>query len=166
MKLGKLPILGFILAIFLGQLLLVGTQMDFRSTNSLYDESGEGLPEIQNAINPDSTNMINTHYLAADQIDGIIDPIQIKQTGYQTIDAKRGNTNSGTNTISTISIDEANGWFVNSTDIEVWNLKRLYGINGTFDDGVDPWTNYTIDGGSNTQLVSYNSTGGYVVCRN
>jgi len=98
--------------------------------------------------------------------EGVINPASILQSGYQTTEMTRGRTDTGTNTVGNITIDEANGWFVNSTEIEVTNLQRLYGLNGTFNDGTDPWLPYTIDGGSNTQITSYNSTGGYIVCQN
>ncbi|MGY5855737.1 MAG: hypothetical protein RTS72_04000, partial [Candidatus Thorarchaeota archaeon] len=98
--------------------------------------------------------------------EGVIDPVSLLQSGYQTTELSRGRTDTGTNTEGNITIDETNGWFVNNTSIEVTDLQRLYGINGTFDDGTDPWIPYTIDGGDNTQINSYNSTGDYIVCRN
>jgi hypothetical protein len=97
---------------------------------------------------------------------GLLVPTQIEQSGFMTTEASKARTDTGENAASNISIDESNGWFVNSTKVEVWGLQQLYGVNGTFDDGVAPWTNYTINGGSNTQIPSYNSTGQYIVCRN
>jgi hypothetical protein len=97
---------------------------------------------------------------------GTIDPVSIRQSGYQTTDAARGRIEPGTSTEGNVSIDEGNGWFVNSTQVEVSSLSRLYAANGTFDDGTDPWIPYTYDGGSNTQINYYNSTGGFIVCKN
>ncbi|MFX1483118.1 MAG: hypothetical protein ACFFCP_08010, partial [Promethearchaeota archaeon] len=113
-----------------------------------------------------SDSIVNSYSTAQDSQDGIINPALMTQSGYQTTDLKRGRTDTGSNTAGNITIDDTNGWSVNYTEIEVTNLKRLYAVNGTFDDGTDPWTTYSIDGGSNTQLHSYNSSGGYIVCRN
>ena len=98
--------------------------------------------------------------------EGKINPVQIKKSGFQTTDAVKARTDTGANTIQNIAIDESNNWFVNHTSVEVSNLKKLYGVNGTFEDGVDPWTNYTIDGGFNTQIAGYDSDGEYITCRN
>ncbi|MHA2386362.1 MAG: hypothetical protein ACXAEE_09155, partial [Candidatus Thorarchaeota archaeon] len=109
----------------------------------------------------------NAFSISAAPDEGVLDPIRIRQSGYQTTEGRKGRTDTGSNTQIDIAIDDANGWFANSTSIDVWNLQRLYGINGTFDTGTDPWTNYTLGGGgSSTQLVSYNSTGKYIECKN
>ncbi len=97
---------------------------------------------------------------------GVIEPASILQSGYQTTELRRARTDTGTNADGNVTIDEANDWFVNSTSVEVSNLRRLYAVNGTFDDGTDPWIPYTINGGGNTQFTSYNSTGGFIVCKN
>jgi hypothetical protein len=98
--------------------------------------------------------------------EGVIDPVSMLQSGYQTTELTSARTDTGTNTAGNITIDEANGWFVNSTEVEVTNLRRLYGVNGTFDNGTDPWATHTYNGGGNTQIDSYNSTGGFIVCKN
>ena len=104
--------------------------------------------------------------ISAEPSEGVLNPIRIQQSGYQTTELARGSADAGVSTTRNITIDETDGWFANNTAVEVSNLKRLYCVNGTFDDGTDPWTNYSIDGGSNTQIHSYNSSGGYIVCRN
>ena len=50
--------------------------------------------------------------------------------------------------------------------MEVSNIKRLYGVNGTFEDGVEPWTNYTVTYGGDTQIAGFAPVGEYITCRN
>lgn len=104
--------------------------------------------------------------ISQNEHEGVIDPVSILQSGSQTTDLSRGRIETGIDTTGSIEIDEANGWFVNNTSIEVTDLKRLYGLNGTFDDGTDPWSSYTYDGGSNTQIATYNSSEGFIECKN
>ncbi|MHA2025290.1 MAG: hypothetical protein ACW98U_05245 [Candidatus Thorarchaeota archaeon] len=126
------------------------------------------VSDTRESPGPDNRNVVNDWGFTISQTtqEGVIDPAPIKQTGYQTTDLSRGRTDTGTNTAGNITIDDANGWTINSTEIEVTDLKRLYAVNGTFEDGTAPWTTYSIDGGSNTQIHSYNSSGEYIVCRN
>jgi hypothetical protein len=98
--------------------------------------------------------------------EGIIDPVTIRQSAYQTTTQKKGQTDIGTNTKTNITIDDANGWFANNTQIDVTDVRRIYSVNGTFEDGTAPWTPYTYNGGSNIQITSYNASGKYVVCQN
>ena len=115
---------------------------------------------------PGTKTETNSFSLSQSSQTGLLAPTQIEQSGLMTTEASKARTDTGENTVSNISIDESNGWFVNYTTVDVWDLQRLYGVNGTFEDGVAPWTNYTYTTGSNTQIPSYNSTGQYIVCRN
>ncbi|TFG32395.1 hypothetical protein EU528_03550 [Candidatus Thorarchaeota archaeon] len=129
-----------------------------------------------NEIASDSPDVIDTRArdvethdafaLSQDTKEGIINPIQIRESGFQETDPVRARTDTGTNTNQNITIDDSNDWFANSTSVEVSNVKRLYGVNGTFEEGVDPWTVYTIDGGSNIQIADYDDDGEYIICRN
>jgi hypothetical protein len=98
--------------------------------------------------------------------EGIINPVQIKQSAFQDTDSVKARTDTGANTVQNITIDDGNNWVINHTSVEVSNIKRLYGVNGTFDDGIDPWTTYTINGGSNTQIPGYDADSEYITCRN
>ena len=142
MKLGKRPILGFILAIFLGQLLLVGNQMDFRSADSLYDESGEGIPEIQNAIDPDLLNTFDTHSLASDTASGILDPVLTEQTGWYDTGGISARTEANISDYTNIPIDNDSTWVASNAKMDLWNLNREYAENGTFDEGISGNTTY------------------------
>ena len=141
-------------------------------TSSTLESSVDSISEISDDIEegPVFQNIkeVNDGRFTLSQVEhqGVINPVSILESGYQTTELKKARTDTGTNTVGNISIDEANGWFVNNTNVEVTNLQRLYGLNGTFDDGTDPWSSYTYDGGGNTQINYYNSTGEFIVCKN
>ena len=168
MRKGKHAVIGLLVILLIG---LLGTANNGRVSKEGSD-SLFALPSNEFQQGPTRTDQSERlersdgFTISAAPNEGVLDPIRIRQSGYQTTEGKRGRTDTGSNTQSDIAIDDANGWFMNSTSIDVWNLQRLYGINGTFDTGTDPWTNYTLGGGgSSTQLVSYNSTGKYIECK-
>jgi hypothetical protein len=138
---------------------------DVYSNTSPQDNDTTDLPDLINYQDYD-VGKKNAFSLSQDDAEGIINPVQVKESGFQETDAVKARTDTGTNTIQNITINEGNNWFANYTSIEVSNIKRLYGINGTFEEGVEPWTNYTIDGGSNTQIADYDSDGEYIICQN
>ncbi len=106
--------------------------------------------------------------ISQDTQEGVLDPNTITQSGYQTTDEVRARTDSGNNAKQNITVDDANDWKVSKSEVQVENLKKLYAVNGTFDDEVSPWTNYTYDpsGGDQTQSAVWNTTEGYVSCVN
>ncbi|MFW9967675.1 MAG: hypothetical protein ACFFEA_11025 [Candidatus Thorarchaeota archaeon] len=164
MKKGMHAVIG-LLAIFLIGFIGIA---DFGAISNI-ELNDNSLSDSQSAQTLQDGTSIETKgfTISSDSKSGVLDPIRIRQSGYQTTEGKRGRTDTGSNTQSDIAIDDANGWFMNSTSIDVWNLQRLYGINGTFDAGTDPWTNYTKGGGgSSTQLASYNSAEKYIECKN
>ncbi|MFX1416449.1 MAG: hypothetical protein ACFFC0_06530, partial [Promethearchaeota archaeon] len=163
MRIGKHAIIG-ILAMLLIGLIAAPTPGAFSKSDVKNDLSASS--ESDQTLQEKGPVRSKVFSASAEPIEGVLDPIGIKQSGYQTTDLARGSADVGASTARNITIDEADGWFVNNTAVEVSSLKRLYCANGTFDDGTDPWTNYSYDGGSNTQLHSYNSSGGYIVCRN
>jgi len=154
----------FAFVTLIGFTLMMGfvTSFDSHKLHDVINDSGEG-PVLQNI------NEVNEGKFAISQTtqEGVINPVQIKQSGFQTTDTVRAQTDTGSNTVQNITIDEGDNWFVNYTSVEVSSIKQLYGVNGTFEDGVKPWTNYTINGGSgNTQIPGYDSDGEYITCRN
>ncbi len=106
--------------------------------------------------------------LSQDTQTGILNPARMVQRGHQDTSLLRARTDSGKNTQQNITIDEANHWTASRTEVEVTNLRKLYAVNGTFDDEVDPWTSSTYDpsGGKQTQTAVWNSTEGYVTVAN
>jgi hypothetical protein len=142
---------------------LVGVSTFSNVINNNDNSSNQAMLDATDSLLHPTENQFSIAQLTQN---GVLDPVEVKHTGYQQTDALRARTDTGTNTVKNITIDDTNDWFVNYTEIEVSDLKRLYAVNGTFEDGTDPWTNYSIDGGSNTQIVSYNSTEEIIECRN
>ena len=109
-----------------------------------------------------------TFLVSNEQLEGTLDPVRVKQSGYYATENLSAKTDTGTNTKANLTIDEENGWSVNQADLELWNLQRLYVANGNFDDDTSDWSNYTHDssGGNQTQIVSYNDMSEYVTVEN
>ncbi|MFW9803111.1 MAG: hypothetical protein ACFFFC_10690, partial [Candidatus Thorarchaeota archaeon] len=168
MRKGKHAVIGLLVILLIGFLGTANNSImsKARSDSLIVSPSNEAQQGLTRTDQSESLERSDAFTISATPNEGVLNPIRIRQSGYQTTEGKRGRTDTGSNTQSDIAIDDANGWFMNSTSIDVWNLQRLYGINGTFDTGTDPWTNYTLGGGgSSTQLVSYNSTGKYIECK-
>ncbi|MFW9789263.1 MAG: hypothetical protein ACFFE2_15725, partial [Candidatus Thorarchaeota archaeon] len=142
--------------------LLILAHTEFSTPWTTSQTNIEEGPALQNIREVDNRNF----KISQTTKEGVIDPVEIKETAFQTTDPAKARTDTGENTVQNISIDESNEWFVNYTSAEVSNIKKLYGVNGTFENGVEPWTNYTINGGSNTQIPGYDSSGEYITCRN
>ena len=136
------------------------------------------LNSISNNENTDSLEFIdlyendmgtmNAFGLSQDTQEGVLNPNTMTQRGHQISDVLRARTDSGRNTHQNITIDEANDWTVSKSEIQVGNLKKLYAVNGTFDEEVEPWTNSTYDasGGAQVQSADWNSTEGYLTLVN
>jgi len=123
------------------------------------------IPEVANSAFGGRNESFS---LSQGTLEGTLNPNTITQRGHQVSDLVRARTDSGKNAQQDITIDEGDGWTVSEARVEVTNLRKLYAVNGTFDDEVDPWTSSTYDpsGGSQTQSAVWNSTEGYVTCVN
>jgi hypothetical protein len=98
---------------------------------------------------------------------GTMNPVRAQQSGYRTAEDLSARTDTGINAISNLTIDEENGWAVSQADLELWNLKRLYVENGTFEDSTAPWTNSTYDpDGDQNQTVVHDDVEEYVSTEN
>ena len=71
---------------------------------------------------------------------GFMDPILVEQTGYFETGNVSARTDTSTNTESSLTIDTDHDWVASSAELDVWNLQRMYVINGTFDEGVPGYT--------------------------
>jgi hypothetical protein len=116
--------------------------------------------------------------------DGVLNPLTIEETGYASPGVLSGRTDTGTDTSYEIFLDEEHGWVASRAEVDVWNLTRLYAVNGSFVDGipgpnVNPngsveyhpygWdaTSYEPETYNQTQLAAYDdSSTGYVVVEN
>ncbi|MHA1769748.1 MAG: hypothetical protein ACTSV3_07885 [Candidatus Thorarchaeota archaeon] len=81
---------------------------------------------------------------ASDPHSGTLRPIPVEQAGYISSSNISAQTDTMRNTATNLTIDDGNGWMGSCAEVDVWNLKRLYVANGSFDDGV-PGTNEVPD---------------------
>jgi hypothetical protein len=114
---------------------------------------------------------------------GTLDPVQIEQSGFYST----GNISARTDTLveseNTFPIDSDHDWVASTAEIDVWNIERLYVVNGSMDQGIPGYTlnpNYILDGypygwsaisnntdPDQTQLVSYVDSGRrYILVQN
>ena len=66
---------------------------------------------------------------------GIMNPIQVEQSGYSTNGNISGRTDTMENTEQILTIDTDHDWIASSADVNLWNLKKVYAENGTYGDG-------------------------------
>ncbi len=69
-------------------------------------------------------------------ITGVLDPAIVEQSGY----ASSGNISARTDTMSNLAydlpLDEVHNWVASEAEVSIWNLTKVYAINGTFEEGV------------------------------
>ena len=75
-------------------------------------------------------------------ISGVINPVTIEQRGYTSTDNMTARTDTLVNTQQNIEIDTSHDWVASNAEVQVWDLERLYVINGTFDEGYEGYTIY------------------------
>jgi hypothetical protein len=150
---------------------LLSTTMQVGITNHIYPENNEAN-QTENIITPReaSPELIDRMFSYASNGDetGTLNPLPIEQIGYSMSENTTSRTDTGDNAAN-ITVDEANDWYLSGIDLELWNLRREYVENGTFDDGADAWVGHTFDpsSGSQTQTTFYNPSGeSYIGVRN
>jgi len=93
-------------------------------------------------------------------ITGVLDPAIVEQSGY----ASSGNINARTDTMSNLAydlpLDEVHNWIASEAEVSIWNLTKIYAVNGTFEEGV-PGTNVNPNG-----TVAYHPLGWDVYSNN
>ncbi|MFW9926384.1 MAG: hypothetical protein ACFFDM_06400 [Candidatus Thorarchaeota archaeon] len=67
---------------------------------------------------------------------GTIDSIPIEQIGYSGTGSVSARTDMMENINNTLNIDTLHDWVASEANATVTNLKRLYAVNGTFDEGI------------------------------
>ncbi|TFF93249.1 hypothetical protein EU546_06450, partial [Candidatus Thorarchaeota archaeon] len=81
----------------------------------------------------------------SDSLEGIIDPNLVEQSGYVTSDTMAARTDTDPIPSTSIPLDVENSWTLSSASLDVYNLERLYVVNGTYDEGY-PGTNFDPNG--------------------
>jgi hypothetical protein len=179
-----------VLAMVLGQCI----SGSLESNMVLYSEQENSSNQVNNQLLEELTtynspnmnsirNSIGNFSISDTEATGILDPITVEQRGYYVTGNISARTDSGLNTASDLSLDVGNGWQGSIAELEVWDLKRLYVVNGSFDDGipgqnVNPngtidfyphgWSAFSYNASNGeTEIASYDeSSSRYVVVEN
>jgi hypothetical protein len=170
MKRGKQALIGVLVVFLVANVAAFGqTKLDWGGTSISRQNSQEIDTTTPESGSSAQLGLGERGFSISDEpLVGTMNSVRAQQSGYHTTEDLSARTDTGTNTMANLTIDEENGWCVSQADLEIWNLKRLYVANGTFDDGTSGWYNYTHDssGGNQTQIVSYNDMSEYVTVEN
>ncbi|MGY5859122.1 MAG: hypothetical protein RTU63_07120 [Candidatus Thorarchaeota archaeon] len=71
---------------------------------------------------------------------GTLNPVMVEQSGYTASENLSARTDTYENLEYDLSIDSAHDWIADEVEVSVWNLEKLYAVNGSFNDGF-PGTN-------------------------
>lgn len=66
---------------------------------------------------------------------GALDPVQVEQSGYSVTGNISARTDTMVNTEQILTIDTDHDWVASTVDVDLWNLKKIYAENGTYEDG-------------------------------
>jgi len=93
------------------------------------------LPENQQT-------MIDEYFLAegASSNQGVLNPVEIEQSGYAASENISARTDSYQNLHYDLPLDTAHEWIADEAEVSLWNLEKLYAVNGTFDEGIPGYT--------------------------
>ena len=124
---------GPLVVVFIFIILVSGTLF------TLYYHPKHKTSEIVNEANNEAAPFSHIEKgTLADQheIQGVLDPVVIEQTGNSTIGPLHAETDSKTNVKTNLFVDVANNWMGGKASVNLWNLKRLYIENGSFTEGI------------------------------
>jgi hypothetical protein len=83
----------------------------------------------------------NVYSLAdAAPADGVLNPVTVEQSGYAASGNISARTDNYQNLVYDLPLDMAHNWKADLAEVSVWNLEKLYVVNGTFDDGFPGYT--------------------------
>ncbi len=66
---------------------------------------------------------------------GTLNPVQVEQNGYSSTENVSARTDTMLNTEQILSVDTDHNWVASTANVDLWNLKKMYVENGTFEDG-------------------------------
>ncbi|MFW9769276.1 MAG: hypothetical protein ACFFEM_10685, partial [Candidatus Thorarchaeota archaeon] len=106
--------------------------------NAPFDSRGGTLSEQSeyesvSALEKNGSNILSNDH----QLSGTLNPVVIEQRGNRTNPVLHAETDSKTNVKTNLSIDIANNWVGSRASVELWNLERLYVVNGSFSEGLE-----------------------------
>ncbi|MHA3963845.1 MAG: collagen binding domain-containing protein [Candidatus Thorarchaeota archaeon SMTZ1-45] len=98
----------------------------------------EPSPILQDS--PHGVMLVSDLPSAQPPVSGVLDPVQVEQRGYYNTEnlSARTDTMIGTEQVFPVDIDY--DWIASTAEIDVWDLQKLYVVNGTFDEGIPGYT--------------------------
>ncbi|MBD3158479.1 MAG: hypothetical protein GF309_06770, partial [Candidatus Lokiarchaeota archaeon] len=92
----------------------------------------------QNTLRKPSHNLLAESSIGNEEVieEGVLNPLDVEQRGYTTPGVLAGRTDTGIGTSYAFPLDEEHDWVASMAELEVWNLTRLYAVNGSFIDGI------------------------------
>ncbi|MHA2179100.1 MAG: hypothetical protein ACXAAK_12200 [Candidatus Thorarchaeota archaeon] len=108
------------------------------------DPSSHGsLQELDSILSPtalvqDTWSLSDTPAPAPES--GTLNPVLVEQRGYIESGVVSARTDTSTNTEQNLTIDTDHNWVASRAEVDVWNLEKMYVVNGTFDQGIPGYT--------------------------
>ncbi|MHA1135931.1 MAG: hypothetical protein ACTSSE_05535 [Candidatus Thorarchaeota archaeon] len=138
------------------------------------DNSQDDIKPIE-----DQYTKINDRFISeSDTIhNGVLNPVVVEQSGYAASENLSARTDTYENLAYDLPLDSAHNWVADEAEVAVWNLEKLYAVNGSYSDGypginVNPngtvdyyplgWAANSTDTDTYTddlQLAAYDTTG-------
>jgi len=137
------PLIGLLLVLLVGQFAIANTGTSHSGKPYTDTEPLQASTGGNQGVRSPAKHLDNGVSLSDNTISGLLDPAGVEQTGIRMTDQLAARTDTSVNTTTSISIDNATGWVGSEAEIEITNLQRLYGVNGTFDEGIDGTNTYT-----------------------
>ncbi|MEE9540832.1 MAG: hypothetical protein V3V85_04975, partial [Candidatus Thorarchaeota archaeon] len=135
---------------------------------------GDPLLVIHDSDGITSVPRGNSFSFAQDFDEGILNPAGVEKVAHYSADNVSARTDLPGAVLTNLEFDDARDWKASQAEVNVWNLTRLYAINGTLDDGLSgvninpngsvPYHPYSWDatssdpGSDQTQIASYYAT--------
>ena len=83
-------------------------------------------------VQPSKTNRFSDIH----ELQGKLDPVVIEQRGYRTSGLQAVRTDINPSVTNDLPLDDTHGWVGSKAQVEITDLKRLYAVNGTFENGL------------------------------
>jgi hypothetical protein len=109
------------------------------SVSDTESDSSPQIPDVSELIPIDEQlpESFNSYNVADDApADGVLDSVEVEQSGYAASENISARTDSFQNLVYDLPLDVAHDWVADVAEVSVWNLEKLYAINGTFSDGI------------------------------
>jgi hypothetical protein len=69
-------------------------------------------------------------------------PLTVEQLGFSFTSPTDARTDSMVNLVSSLPVDTSHDWQASRADLDVWDLTRMYAVNGSFGEGISGTNEY------------------------